>query len=96
MTAEKFPKLMDWKLAGYLISSFSVALLGIAGWPSTPDKWRMILLIPGMAASVAGMMCRYISHRHDKAAIAFAQEEARKAKRLNDSGTRTDTQRAAR
>jgi hypothetical protein len=68
---------IDWKLVGYTVSSFSVILLGAAAWPHADQHpWRMPALIGGMLLSVAGMACRYLSHRREKAAIAYAQREA--------------------
>lgn len=52
---------------GYLISTFSVALLGIAAWPRPDEpKWKTIVILLGMAASVLGMALRYISHLREK------------------------------
>lgn len=71
---------MDLKGLGYWISTVSVLLLGAIAWPR-PDEpqWKVIVLVLGMAASVLGMGARFISHRKEKAAIAFAQREAERA-----------------
>lgn len=51
-----------FKTGGYLISSLSVFLLGIISWESTRnDPTMRTLLIAGMATSVLGMLCRWIS-----------------------------------
>ena len=71
---------MGLKGLGYLISTVSVVLLGVVAWPK-PDEsqWKAIVVICGMLASVAGMGIRFLSHRKEKAAIVFAQREAKKA-----------------
>ena len=62
---------------GYLISTLSVLLLGIVAWPK-PDQpnWKAAVLICGMTASIIGMFLRFLSHRKEKAAIAYATKEA--------------------
>ena len=70
---------MDLKLTGYLISSTSVLLLGSAAWPGF-EAWTVSLLIAGMTASILGMVCRYLAHRREKKAIAYAQREVERAK----------------
>ena len=62
---------------GYLVSIVSVLLLGAVAWPK-PDEpaWKQAALLAGMAASIAGMGLRYLSHRKEKAALAFATREA--------------------
>jgi hypothetical protein len=59
---------------GYLISTVSVFLLGAAGWPTAGDppikKW---LVSGGMAASIAGMFVRYLSHRKEEREIDEAK-----------------------
>ena len=56
------------KAVGYLISSVSVVLLGIVSW-SSAAKHPLLLacLVLGMAASIAGMCLRWMSHRQDQA-----------------------------
>ena len=71
---------MDLKGLGYLVSTISVVLLGLVAWPK-PDEpqWKAFVLLIGMAASVAGMGLRFLSHRREKAAIAYARREAERA-----------------
>ena len=68
---------MDLKAVGYLVSTISVFLLGVVAWPK-PDEpqWKAVVLAVGMLASILGMAIRWISHRKEKAAIAYAQLEA--------------------
>lgn len=67
------------KELGYLVSTLSVLLLGIVAWPK-PDQpsWKTAVLICGMMASIGGMLLRLLSHRKEKAAIAYATREAEK------------------
>jgi hypothetical protein len=71
---------VDLKGLGYLISTASVVLLGAVAWPK-PDEphWKAVILVVGMAASVIGMGVRFMSHRKEQAAIAYAQREAERA-----------------
>jgi hypothetical protein len=72
---------VDWKLIGYSISSVSVLLLALVAWPgSKGEDWRMPALVGGSLLSILGMVCRYISHRKEHAAIQYAQQQADKAK----------------
>ena len=70
---------MDLKALGYLVSTVSVVLLGMVAWPK-PDEpqWKTVALVIGMLASAAGMAIRFLSHRQEKAAIAYAKREAEK------------------
>ena len=61
---------------GYLISSLSVLLLGLVAWKSDQPTWKSIALGLGMLASITGMLLRFLSHRKEQAAIAYAQREA--------------------
>ena len=61
---------------GYLISTVSVVLLGIVSWKSGQPLWKSIVLVLGMGTSVCGMFFRYLSHRKEQKAIAYAQREA--------------------
>ena len=64
---------------GYLISTVSVVLLGLVAWPK-PDEptWKAAVLVAGMTASIVGMALRFLAHRKEQAAIAYAQREAEK------------------
>lgn len=71
---------VDWKLIGYSISSLSVLLLGATALPFAKDsEWQVPTIVAGMIASILGMVCRYISHRQEKAAIAYAKREAERS-----------------
>ena len=68
---------MDLKGFGYLISTISVILLGIVAWPKPGEpQWHAILLSLGMAASVAGMGVRWLSHRKDRKDIHRVERKA--------------------
>jgi hypothetical protein len=55
------------KTAGYLISTISVLLLGAVAWTGTADHPEFrILLILGMATSIAGMVLRWLSYLHEQ------------------------------
>jgi len=70
---------LDWKALGYLVSIISVLLLGAVAWPKPSEpKWHAIVLIAGMATSVAGMGLRYIAHRQQQRELRRAEAEARK------------------
>lgn len=52
------------KTAGYLVSTLSVALLGIVSWKAASNKPLLLAcLIIGMMASAAGMLLRWISYQ---------------------------------
>lgn len=52
------------KTAGYLISTLSVALLGIVSWKAASEQPAlMTCLFAGMLASIAGMLLRWISYQ---------------------------------
>ena len=52
------------KTVGYLISSVSVLLLGLVAWDGAKDKpVLMNCLVLGMASSVVGMFCRWLSYQ---------------------------------
>lgn len=76
--------MLDWKLIGYCISGVSVILLGAAA-AGNDASWKPAVLVGGMVTSLIGMACREYSHRREKSAIAFAQEQASKA-RPKESG----------
>jgi hypothetical protein len=50
------------KTVGYLISTVSVGLLGLAAWPGAAKAGLLAALVLGMIASVAGMACRWASY----------------------------------
>ncbi|WP_332811555.1 hypothetical protein [Sphingomonas sp.] len=55
------------KTSGYLISIISVLLLGAVAWTATAEHPAMrILLILGMATSIAGMFLRWLSYVHER------------------------------
>lgn len=52
---------------GYLVSTLSVALLGIVAWKSaSEDRLLLACLIGGMTTSITGMTLRWLSHRQDQ------------------------------
>jgi hypothetical protein len=52
------------KTLGYLISSVSVLLLGLVAWDGVKDKPLLqICLVVGMASSITGMFCRWLSYQ---------------------------------
>lgn len=54
------------KTLGYLISSVSVALLGLVSWKTaSKDPLMSACLIAGMLASVVGMLLRWISYQRE-------------------------------
>lgn len=54
------------KLIGYLISTVSVGALGAAAWPGAAEAGCLPLLILGMATSVIGMGCRWLSYEAEE------------------------------
>jgi hypothetical protein len=61
----KLPALL--KGAGYFVSSISVLLLGAVSWKSASEHPLMLAgLVLGMAASVIGMLLRWISFKRDE------------------------------
>ena len=72
---------MDLKALGYLVSTASVILLGIVAWPGPDEpKWKAIVTVLGMVASIGGMGLRFLSHRKDRKDIEHAKQEARSSK----------------
>lgn len=52
------------KTAGYLVSTMSVLSLGVVSWKSAShNALLLICLIAGMAASIIGMLLRWISYQ---------------------------------
>jgi hypothetical protein len=55
------------KTSGYLISSVSVMLLGLVSWKSASENPVLLAcLIGGMALSVLGMICRWVSYQMEE------------------------------
>lgn len=66
------------KTVGYLISTVSVLLLGIVAWKATEtDATLRLCLLTGMAASIVGMFCRWLSYEIEKRADAAARSAGR-------------------
>jgi hypothetical protein len=56
-----------FKGIGYLVSTLSVLLLGAVSWNTASANPLMLsCLVGGMAASMGGMLLRWISHRRDQ------------------------------
>lgn len=54
------------KALGYLVSTFSVLLLGAVSWKASEgDLALRLCLIVGMGASIVGMLLRWLSYRLD-------------------------------
>jgi hypothetical protein len=75
---------LSLKTVGYLISSISVICLGAVSWTAAAEHPPMLaVLVVGMATSILGMLCRWISYRREKreeAALSPPQGEvARRA-----------------
>jgi hypothetical protein len=52
------------KTFGYLVSTFSVIMLGIVAWKGASQEPSLqACLILGMATSIFGMLLRWLSHR---------------------------------
>jgi hypothetical protein len=65
------------KGAGYIISVFSVMLLGAGAWQqASKQPWTLICLLLGMATSIVGMMLRYASYRREQAEKAGSAPQA--------------------
>jgi len=55
------------KTTGYLVSTISVILLGAVAWKGAKDNAVLLTcLIAGMAASIIGMLLRWISYQIDE------------------------------
>ena len=54
------------KSLGYLVSTISVLLLGVASWPGAARAGLTVVLVLGMTASILGMACRWYSYRLEK------------------------------
>ena len=59
---------------GYLVSSLSVVALGIVAWRAArDDETLLVLLILGVAASLGGMLLRWMSFLADQREKEAAQ-----------------------
>jgi hypothetical protein len=48
-------------------------------WPKADEpRWKVVVLVCGMTASIVGMLLRFMSHRKEQVAIAYATREADK------------------
>ena len=55
------------KSVGYLVSAVSVLLLGAVSWKGVERHPLMqACLVAGMAASLIGMFCRWLSYQREK------------------------------
>jgi hypothetical protein len=55
------------KGAGYAVSTLSVVLLAIVSWKNAAEQPSLFAcLLAGMAASIAGMLLRWASHRMEQ------------------------------
>jgi hypothetical protein len=63
------------KTTGYLVSTLSVALLGVAAWPGAKERGLIPALVLGMAASVAGMAFRWWSYAVERRTQANVGED---------------------
>jgi membrane protein DedA with SNARE-associated domain len=65
---------VDLQGLGYLISIFSVFLLGAVAWPRPEDpSWVLPALLAGMSTSILGMFLRYIAHRRQRREVKRAK-----------------------
>jgi hypothetical protein len=65
------------KGAGYIISVFSVMLLGAGSWQqASKQPLTLVCLLLGMATSIVGMMLRYASYRKEQAEKAASAPQA--------------------
>jgi hypothetical protein len=73
-------KRFDLQGLGYLVSIVSVFALGAVAWPRPGDpEWMLPALIAGMAASIIGMVFRYVAHLQQRREVKEAKREARKS-----------------
>ena len=69
---------------GYLVSSLSVVALGAVGWQAAKDdRTLLILLILGMAASLVGMLLRWMSFLQDQREKEQAQPKAMQSRSVH-------------
>jgi hypothetical protein len=61
---------------GYFISIVSVLLLGLVAWPGADEpRWHLPVLLTGMAASVGGMLLRWIGSRKQLRELQAVERE---------------------
>ncbi len=79
------------KTAGYLVSSVSVALLGLVSWKSASEQPLLLAaLIGGMAASIIGMLLRWLSFRQEqKSGRAVAEVALQAAASASRAGSKS-------
>jgi hypothetical protein len=66
---------MAIKSSGYLVSTVSVVLLGLASWKKASEEpLLMFCLIAGMSTSVVGMFLRWLSYEIEERRKAAGQE----------------------
>ena len=76
---------------GYLVSTISVLLLGAVAWPKPDEpRWKVMVLIAGMATSILGMLFRFIAHWRKERELAAIEQ------RVGLPVERPSSQRAAR
>ena len=70
---------MDWKGLGYIVSIFSVFLLGAIAWPTPAEpRWHMPVLIAGVVTSICGMGFRYKAHLQQMKELKKTKAEVRR------------------
>lgn len=76
------------KTAGYFISTLSVFLLGLVSWKATETEPDLrIYLVAGMAASVLGMLCRWLSYQLQEKHHEADSARTMSATRMSNEGT---------
>jgi hypothetical protein len=66
------------KTTGYLVSSASVGLLGLAAFPGAEEAGLLPVLFAGMATSLIGMVLRWRSYQLEKRGKAASRATARR------------------
>lgn len=76
------------KTVGYFISTLSVFLLGLVSWKATETEPDLRLyLLAGVAASVLGMFCRWLSYQLQEKRNEADNARTMSAARLTNKGT---------
>lgn len=63
---------MEWAMRGlgYLVSILSVVLLGLVAWPGPDEpRWHIVVILAGMALSIAGMGLRWLDSLRQKSEL---------------------------